>query len=168
NESYDEYSVDKKNTRKQDKLTKRIVETIADCSIFLQLGEMLGIYALGTIIGPAASFSGSLFILFQNMFCLKMEREDFISHKALEGKEKDNIKSNKRLTTLFYEIKNLDLIKLTKSIISVALSIFMLVEFVFAMSILSPTILLLLSTSTTISAIWTHFYQESMTYPYKC
>nr|NGX29337.1 hypothetical protein [Candidatus Anoxychlamydiales bacterium] len=141
---------------------------IADCSIFLQLGEMLGIYALGTIIGPAASFSGSLFLLFQNMFCLKMEREDFISHKALEGKEKDNIKSNKRLTTLFYEIKNLDLIKLTKSIISVALSIFMLVEFVFAMSILSPTILLLLSTSTTILAIWTHFYQESMTYPYKC
>jgi len=166
NDSYKDYkNEDKKHqTRTWDKAAKKIVETVADCSIFLQLGEMLGIYTLGAIIGPAASFSGSLFLLFQHVFCLKMEREDFIFHKNLYAKENDNIKSNERLTTIFHENKNLDLIKLTKSIISIALSVFLLTEFVFSVSILAPQTLLFLSTATTVLAIWSHFYKESMTY----
>ncbi len=160
----------KKTTRSCDEAAKKIVETVADCSAFLQLGEMLGIYALGAIIGPAASFTGSLFLLFQNIFCLKTEREDFISLKALHVKEDANIKGNERLRAIFSENKKLDLIKLTKTIISVALSVFLLAEFVFSMTILSPTILLSLSTVTTILAIWSHFYKELMTYPFdnKC
>ncbi len=156
----------KHTTRRRDKVAKKIVETVADCSVFLQLGEMLGIYALGAIIGPAASFTGSLFLFFQNIFCLKMEREDFISLKALHANEEPNIKSNKRLRAIFSENINLDLIKLTKTIISVALSVFLLAEFLFAMTILAPQTLLFLSTTTTILAIWSHFYKESMTYPF--
>ena len=68
NEFYKDYkkSDDKNIARKRDKLAKKIVEIVADVSIFLQLGEMVGLYALGSVIGPAANFSGSLFMLFQH------------------------------------------------------------------------------------------------------
>ncbi len=158
---------EKRSIRKRDRLIKKTAEVIADCSIFIQLGEMIGIYTLGAIIGPSAILSGSLFLLVQNIIDFKMQREDFILHSEVRKKEKDNIKDNERLTTLLYEVKNLDLLRLAKTVISIAVSIFTVAEFVFSMSILSPTALLLLSTSTTILAIWTHFYKESMSYPYK-
>ncbi len=169
NKSYKEGKAEtaKNKTRSWTRGAKEIVEIVVDCSAFLQLGEMLGIYALGSIIGPAASFTGSLFMLFQHVFCLKMEREDFISLKALHVKEGVNIKGSKRLTAIFSENINLDLIKLTKSIISVALSFFLIAEFVFSMTLLAPQILLFLSTAATVLAIWSHFYKESMTYPFK-
>ncbi|NGX34516.1 MAG: hypothetical protein K1060chlam1_00869 [Candidatus Anoxychlamydiales bacterium] len=168
-DSYSEYSKaeDKTETRKRDKLVKKIVETVADCSFFLQLGEIIGIYALGIVIGPAAIFTGSLFLLFQHAFALKIEREDFVAHGELKEKEKTFIEGNKRLTTIFSENKNLHLLKITKTVISIALCVFMLTEFVFCMTVLSPTALLLLSTATTVLAIWTQFYQESMTYLHK-
>lgn len=168
NGSYQDYknADDKNSARRRDRLAKKIVDIVADTSAFLQLGEMIGIYTLGAVIGPAATFTVSLFLLFQHMITFKIEREDCVSHNKMR-KEVNGKKDNTRLITLFHEIKKMDLLKTIKSIASIVLYIFIVAEFVFSMSILPPVVLLFLSTATTVLAIWSHFYQESMSYPCK-
>jgi len=151
-------------TRKRDKLSKKVVETIADFSFLVQLGEVLSLYSLG-VISPVANLSGNLFMFFFHTLNLKMDSEDYIEHDKMQKVVETQKKPVKRLQVLFHEIKKLDLLKIAKSIASIALSVFLLIEMIFKTALVSATTLLVFSTAAIVFSIWAHFYQETMTYP---
>lgn len=164
--SYEDYKIanDKEVIRKRDALARKITETIADVSFLFQLGDLLALYNLGTILSPAVQFAGSLFLIFQNILGLKMEAEDFIDHRQMRN-EVDNQKNPiSRVKKILHEIRNLDLLRLAKSITTLAVAYLFLYELIFQVVLVSSTTVLCMATVSTVIAIWTHFYQESMTY----
>lgn len=164
--SYKDYKIanDKEVIRKRDSLAKKITETIADVSFLFQFGELLTLYNLGTILSPSVRFAGSLFLIFQSTIGLKMEAEDFIDHRQMQ-KEIDNQKNPiSRVKKILHEIRNLDLLKIAQSITALVVGYLFLYELIFQVALVSSTTVLCIATASTVTAIWTHFYQESMTY----
>lgn len=155
---------DKDIIRKRDSLAKKVAETIADFSFLFQLGELLSLYTLGTILSPSVQFSGSLFLLFQYTMGLKIESEDFIDHSKMRKEVENQKYPVQRVKKILHEIKNLDLLRFAKSISSIAVALLFLYELTFQIALVSSTTFLFIATASTVLAIWEHFYRESMTY----
>ena len=166
NKSYHDYkkASDNDALRKRDSLARKIVENIADFSFLVQLGELLSLYTLGTILSPSVQFSGSLFLLFQYSLGLKMESEDVIEHNKMRKEVENQKYPVERVKKILHEIKNLDFLKLAKTISCLAATILFLLELTFKIVLLSNSSFLLIATVSTILAIWENCYRESMTY----
>jgi len=151
-------------TRKRDKLASKVVKTVSDTSFIIQLGEILSIYSLGGL-GPIINFAGNFFMLLFNCVNLKIDTEDYYENDSLQKNVDGQKMPVKRLYKIFSENKNLNLLRMVKSIGSIAISSFLILDILFKAVLLSTSGYLLLSTCVTVFTIWSHFYKESMTYP---
>lgn len=165
NKSYNDYlKKELDNTRKRDKLAQKLIKVFHEGSVFVQLGQLYCLYTFGAFSNKILCFSSKFFLFISSGFKFKMNSEDYLEHKEIH-KIVGNQKVDGRLKTILYEIKNLDLIKLIKCITSLVVGIFCMLEFIFAMAIVSPLVILTLSTISVCFSIWSHLYKESMTYP---
>ncbi len=147
--------------RQRDKLIKTVVETISDTGFLLQFGEILGVITLGSF-KPLVSFSSSLFLSIFHMVSIKFAAEDLSVHKKLQRIAQNT--DSERFKIITSECKNLELLKLVKSVTALALSFFTIAEMLSIIA-LSQVAMLTLSTTSIVLAMWVYFYQESMTYP---
>lgn len=168
NKSYQDYrNIEAEDViRKRDKLAAKIVRSAADTSCLIQLGEILSLYSLGSL-GKTVNFTTNFFILFFHCCSLKISTEDYLEHDRMQKVFPNQNKSLKRLNALFHEIKNLDSLSIAKTVSSIALSVFLILDIIFEITFISANSLplLILSTAATVFSIWAHFYKESMTYP---
>ncbi|NGX28033.1 MAG: hypothetical protein K940chlam1_00206 [Candidatus Anoxychlamydiales bacterium] len=164
NKSYNDYlkkEVD--NTRKRDKLAQKLIKAFHEGTVIVQLGQLYCLYTFGAFSNKILTFSTKFFLFISSGFKLKMNTEDYLKHREIQKIAFDK-KVDSRLKTILYEIKNLDLIKLIKSITSIVIGIFFLLEFIFAIVIVSPIIALILSTISVGFSVWSHLYKGSMSY----
>ncbi|NGX63345.1 MAG: hypothetical protein KR126chlam6_00753 [Candidatus Anoxychlamydiales bacterium] len=166
NDCYNDYmKADKKNsTRKMDKLAKQVFDFISDSATLIQLGELFGLYVLGTVIGAANILAANFFHLLYHTMNLKIGSEDYKEHNQMYNQIENPAKLSNRIKTIFNETKNLDNIKLTKTITAIALSCIMITELSLGLVLLPATMILLFATVANVFSIWAHFYEKSMTY----
>lgn len=151
-------------TRLRDKVALRITQTVSDGGFLIQLGELLSLYSLGGI-SSVVNLASNLFYLFYYCISLKMGSEDYLEHNRMQKIVDSQKNPIKRLQSIFHEIKNLDLLNIAKSVSAIALTVFFISNILFETTIISAGSLLLLSTCSTVFAIWSYFYKESMTFP---
>lgn len=157
-------SLNIQDARNRDVFVKNVVENVADFGFLVQLGSILSLYNLGSLSTTINLIAHS----FLNMaYCLrlKMTAEDYVDRREIVNHLKLENKKITRLETLFSELKNLSLIRVIKSIISIALSTFLIYEIIFKKALIQASIIILLSTLTSVLSIWAHFYQKTLSYP---
>jgi hypothetical protein len=163
--SFDDYQKkDQQVSKKGYKLASKVAQTVADTSVLIQLFEILSFYSLG-VMSPVVNFSSNFFTFVYNFIDLKIDIEDYFEHCKMQKIVESQEKPLKKLQKLFHEIKNLDLLNIAKAVISIAISIFLILDIIFKTVIVPVGPLLMLTTISTVVAIWAHFYKESMTYP---
>jgi hypothetical protein len=150
-------------TRNRDKFIENAALTTADTIGLVQLGELVGFYSLRNF-SPLFIIANNIFNIFQNLFSIKINKEDYFEHDEMLKIVSSQNKAVERLKILFHELKNLDMIRIAKAITSIALSVFLLSETIFQYSILPGGMILLISTAYILLAIWKDFYQKSLTY----
>ena len=130
----------------------------------IQIGELFGLYVLGTVIGAANIVAANFFHFLYHTMNLKMGSEDYKQHNQMYSQIEKPEKLSNRIKTIFNETKNLDYIRLTKTITAIALSCIMIAELSFGLVMLPATTVLLFATVANVFSIWAHFYEKSMTY----
>ncbi|MFA6118366.1 MAG: hypothetical protein WCT85_05635 [Parachlamydiales bacterium] len=151
-------------TRNRDKFAKKTSEFVSDGMFLLQLGEFLSIYSLRALSQPI-NFLGNFFSLITNAFSVKLDNEEYFDHCNMGKSVELQKPASSRLKIIFHEIKKMDQMKMVKSISSVVLSVFVIIEIIFKYAVLPPGGMLLASSASTLLAIWLDFYQKSLSYP---
>lgn len=167
NKSFHDYQKieEKEIIRKRDKLASKVAQAVADSSLLIQLGEVFSLYTLGSL-SSIIVFVGNIFGMLEQCFNLKMGSEDYYEHSGMQKSAATlNLSLTGRIKTLFHEAKNLDLLNVAKAVTSISLGIFLLLDNLFNITLLTAGGILFLSTCCTVLTIWAHFYKESQSYP---
>ena len=164
--SYQAYRKAKQSeiSKARDKLASKVAEMVADTGFLIQLGEVLSLYSLKAL-GPVVNSTANLFFMLYEMFSLKISVNNYFTNDDMQKIILCGNKPSARSVSIFQEIKNADLMCLSKAVMRFALSAFIVLDLLFQVSVLSAGPMLFLSTCSTVLAIWVYFYKESMTYP---
>ena len=146
------------------KVAQKIVQTILDIFMFAQVGELFCLYSFGKAVFTI-KLSKKVLMLLKGSFVLASDQMKSIKYSKIQEMVKNKKALDNRKIVIFHELKNLDLLKLIKSITLIALSCFLVFEMMFQVALISATLKIALSTIGLVLSIVICFYQKALTYP---